>query len=399
MKFLKLFFCVVFIISSIFLYINYKKTTDEKSYVYLKIRSTVISKIEFLKNTNLFKHILYLRGKNYIEDNFTDEIFKEKINILINEYILDKEEVFISQITLNYLKNELATNLNKVKDKETSYYKRLDETVKFNLSEPEKDFNIFKVEFENIRNYGILERSNKKKLIIFNQGHLGNSYNKKYFLEVKRYFKDNGFDFLTLNMLGRGFNFQGNVKFPNKSKNIQLNTYDHENIQYFLNKKYQIKKPLSLFLSGNYYLINHIINKNNYDEIIFFGVSAGGWYGLFLSPLIKEIDVTYVFNGNVPKYLMNFKDTKGDWEVAESEVYDRINYWTLYKMIYKNPENQKKKLYMIYNTKDKCCFRDPSASVMKKIEKKINNNRFNVKLYEREKFHGVDLNFLIKIFD
>ena len=54
---------------------------------------------------------------------------------------------------------------------------------------------------------------------------------------------------------------------------------------------------------------------------------------------------------------------------------------------------------MIYNTKDKCCFRDPSASVMKKIEKKINNNRFNVKLYEREKFHGVDLNFLIKIFD
>ena len=399
MKFLKLFLSIIFIIISIFLYTSYKKPADEKNYLYLKIRATLISKIEFIKNTKLLKYILYLRGKKYIEDDFTDQIFKEKFDILINEYILDKEEVYISKVSLNDLKNELATNLNKVKDKETSYYKRLDETVKFNLSEPEKEFDIFKAEFENIRNYGILEKKNKKKLIIFNQGHLGNSYNKKYFLEVKKYFKNNGFDFLTLNMLGRGFNFQGNVKFPNKSKNTLLNTYDHENIKFFSNTKYQIKKPLSLFLSGNYYLIKHIINKNSYDEIIFLGVSTGGWYGLFLSPLIKEIDKTYVFNGNVPKYLMNFRDTKGDWEVSDSKVYDRVNYWTLYRMIYKNPENQNKKLYMIYNTKDKCCFRDPSASVMKKIEKRINNNRFIVKLYEREKFHGVDINFLIKIFD
>ena len=118
MKFLKLFLGIIFIVISIFLYISYKKPANEKNYLYLKIRATVISKIEFIKNTNLLKYILYLRSKNYIEDSFTDQIFKEKFDILINEYILGKEQVYISQVSLNDLKNELATNLNKVKDRQ-----------------------------------------------------------------------------------------------------------------------------------------------------------------------------------------------------------------------------------------------------------------------------------------
>jgi hypothetical protein len=198
-------------------------------------------------------------------------------------------------------------------------------------------------------------------------------------------------------MLGKGFNFQGEVNFPNKSNKFQLNTYVHDNIKYFYNEKYKNKKPLSLFLTGNYYLINHVLDKNDYKEIIFFGASGGGWYGLFLSPLIDEIEKTFVFNGNVPIYLMNFIDTKGDWKMSKSEIYKKIDYWTLYKMIYENPKNTNKKLYLIYNTKDKCCFREPVASVMKKFEKKINNKGFIVELYEREKFHGIDLAFLNKI--
>ena len=129
------------------------------------------------------------------------------------------------------------------------------------------------------------------------------------------------------------------------------------------------------------------------------GVSGGGWYGLFLSALITEISDTFVFSGNVPLYLTNFIDTKGDWEMTKSNIYKRINYWDLYKMIYKNPDNINKKLYLIYNIKDKCCYRDPSATVMKKFEKKINNNRFLVKLYEREKFHGLDLVSFLKIYN
>ena len=57
------------------------------------------------------------------------------------------------------MKNELATNLNKVKDKETSYYKRLDETVKFNLSEPEKEFDILRL---NLKILEIMEFYKKK---------------------------------------------------------------------------------------------------------------------------------------------------------------------------------------------------------------------------------------------
>ena len=79
MKFLKLFLSIIFIIISIFLYTSYKKPADEKNYLYLKIRATLISKIEFIKNTKLLKYILYLRGKNYIEDDFTIKYLKKNL--------------------------------------------------------------------------------------------------------------------------------------------------------------------------------------------------------------------------------------------------------------------------------------------------------------------------------
>lgn len=397
MKFLKFFLCLIFFILIIFLYTSYKKPPDQKSFLYLKIRSEIIATVEFLKKTNIFKNYLFLKGKKNLKKDFSEKIFENKINILKDEYILDKENILISNTNLNKLKNEISSNLKKVKNKDGLYYKRLKETTTFNLSEPEDNYEIFKITYENLNNFGILEKKNNKKLIIYNQGHLGNSYNKEYFVKVKKYFKNQGYDFLVLNMLGKGFNFQGEVNFPNKSNKFQLNTYVHDNIKYFYNEKYKNKKPLSLFLTGNYYLINHVLDKNDYKEIIFFGASGGGWYGLFLSPLIDEIEKTFVFNGNVPIYLMNFIDTKGDWKMSKSEIYKKIDYWTLYKMIYENPKNTNKKLYLIYNTKDKCCFREPVASVMKKFEKKINNKGFIVELYEREKFHGIDLAFLNKI--
>lgn len=402
MKFLKIIIgllSLLIIVTIAFLYTNYKKPIDQKSFLYLKARTKIILAIEFLKNTNIHKNYLFFKGKKKLTEDFSEKIFENNINILKSEYILDEQNILISNISFDGLKYEISSNLGRADKGNKSHNKRLKETSDFNLSEPEENFDIFKIEFENLKSFGILEKKNRKKLIIYNQGHLGNPYNKEYFLKIKKHYKNNGYDFLILNMLGRGFNFQGDVNFPNRSDKLELDTYFHDNIKYFYNKKYKHKKPLSLFLTGNYYLINHVLNKNNYEEIIFFGVSGGGWYGLFLSPLIDEISKTFIFSGNVPKYLMTFIDTRGDWETSESEIYQRISYWTLYKMIYKNPKNTNKKLYLVYNTKDKCCFRDPAASVMKKFEQKIKNNRFVVGIYERKNFHGIDPNFLNKIFE
>ena len=53
-------------------------------------------------------------------------------------------------------------------------------------------------------------------------------------------------------MVGLGFNYQGEVNFPNNTNELKLDTYNHENIRFYFNKNYNRKKPLSLFLSGNY---------------------------------------------------------------------------------------------------------------------------------------------------
>ena len=397
MKLLNYLLSLIVIFSIIFLYTNYKKPPEKKDFIYLKFRSIVISNINLAKNSTIFKQYLFLKGKSEQKKIFTEKIFKKHLTTLREELLIDKQKILISNISLEELKIKISANLKKVTDKESSYYKRLEETTKFNLSEPLDGYEILNVKFGNFNSYGILEKKDNKKLIIYNQGHLGNPYNKKYFLEVKKYFQNKGYDFLILNMFGRGINFQGDVEYKNTLNKFKLNTYHHDNIKYFKNKKYKNKNPLSIILSGNYYLIDHVLNSNQYDEINFFGVSGGGWYGLFLSPLFEEIKNTFVFNGNVPRYLMNFIDTKGDWKTFDNEIYDRIDYWTLYKMTYKNPTNFNKKLYLVYNTKDKCCFRNPSASVIKKFEKYINNERFIVKLYEREKFHGLDLETVINL--
>jgi hypothetical protein len=396
MKFVKSILILFFTLLVFFLFLDYKKTPDQKSFLYLKLRIIIIQNIEFVKNTNLFKEYLFFKGRNNLNEDFSNKIFFKNKKILKNEYILDKKQVNIVEISLDELIIQLKNNLFQAK-KNNSDLVRLNQTVNFNLSKPDGNYKIYKAIYENINTFGILEKTNKNKLIIYNQGHLGNAYNKDYYLKTKRYFKDKGYDFFTLNTLGRGFNYQGNVNFPNTSNELGLNTYNHENIQFYFNKKNTIKKPLSLFLSGNYYLIKHLLSQNQYDEIIFFGVSGGGWYGLFLSALINDISDTFIFNGNVPLYLAIFDDTKLDWEQSKSKIYNKINYWALYKMIYRNPININKKLYLIYNKKDKCCFRDPSASVMKKFETKINNKRFLVRLYEREKFHGLDLDNFLKI--
>ena len=117
-------------------------------------------------------------------------------------------------------------------------------------------------------------------------------------------------------------------------------------------------------------MVKNLLLTNKYDKIIFIGASGGGWYGKILPSLIDEIDTTYIFNGSAPLYLQIFIDTKGDWESYDKELYDKINYWQFYKMATTSKKNHNKELVLVYNKSDKCCYRDPTASIMYEISKK-----------------------------
>ena len=156
-------------------------------------------------------------GLKEAKKNFKNIRFEEKRKILFQNFLLNKDQVKISEIKQIDLETQINKSINLLNYERTPDHPdiiRAYQSTLFNLSFPAKNSKIFKVSYYNINHYGIFEeslnKSKKNKLIIYAQGHLGNPYNKKYF--VKKYFKKKGYDFFSLSMIGKGFNYQGNVK-------------------------------------------------------------------------------------------------------------------------------------------------------------------------------------------
>lgn len=226
--------------------------------------------------------------------------------------------------------------------------------------------------FYGIRVHGILQRvsSNRKScLIIYNQGHGGNPFKYEHHNVIVKKGISNGCDVLSLSMIGLGLN-EGSVEFPAKAiglENVSLGidqARDHGNYSLYHDKKLPMKDPLSLFLSGHYYLIKQL--AVNYDFISMIGISGGGWYTTWLAALIDEIDVSVSYAGTLPLAFRAIDEHHGDWEQVDSELYDDYDYWSLYQLGTINDKGaQNRKVILVYNSHDSCCFMDPEASQLK----------------------------------
>ena len=303
----------------------------------------------------IFAIVLFLDGKH----EFSKKIDRSDFD----SFLLNKEFVKIKEIN---------TNLEFVKTKD------LDK--------------IFIAKYYNIKHFGILHKSNiknSKKLLIYFQGHGGSPHKFNYFNKIKDHYLNKGFDVFALAMSDKGFN-KTELSFPGHDKKIK----NHSTFKNFFDPDNPQKKPLSLMLSGNFYLIKKLINNNNYENIYAVGISGGGWYTTFLSALIPEIEKSYSFAGTFPKMLSIFKINRGDWEQSKSQIYKKIDYWNLYKLSILD-ENYKisRFHYQIYNKKDPCCFMSPYADMMYSAVNKINNKNFKVILTNLDT-HEIDTEFL-----
>ena len=192
-------------------------------------------------------------------------------------------------------------------------------------------------------------------------------------------------------MSDKGFNKTG-ISFPGHDKKIK----NHSTFKNFFDPNIPEKKPLSLMLSGNFYLIKNLIDTNKYENIYLVGISGGGWYATFMAALIPEIEKSYSFAGTFPKMLWIFKINRGDWEQSQSEIYKEIDYWNLYKLSTLDENyNQNRFHYQIYNKNDPCCFMSPYADMMYSAANKINDANFTVLLSDLY-VHEIDKEFLFK---
>ena len=194
----------------------------------------------------------------------------------------------------------------------------------------------------------ILTYSLKSKncLTIYIQGHGGNPFSYLYHNQLLKFFNNQGCDVLSMSMIGLGLN-EGGFSYPSKHGIINLDkemARDHENYAYFFDEKNPNLDPITLFLKPHYDLIKSL--SSSYDNISMIGISGGGWYTVWLSALISEIDFSISCMGSLPIQYRKYDGVSGDWEQQKSQIYNFVSYWELYKLM--TIDDNKKKIAKQY---------------------------------------------------
>ncbi len=223
--------------------------------------------------------------------------------------------------------------------------------------------------------------------MIYIQGHAGSPDSKAYFHELKQYALSNSIDVLAMSMLGKGYNYD-NGWFPSTvspSGKVNLDSTvanRHDIYSLFKDTNFPEVDGLALFLSPHYWQIKKI--SENYDEIFIVGLSGGGWYTVWLNSLIAEIDLAISVAGSVPLVYNIMSDNVGDYEQNYSRIYQTIDYFDLY-FLGISASNNKKKLELVYNSKDPCCFKLSSSKHLKTVLDEIGAAELSVDIIKNVK--------------
>ena len=207
-------------------------------------------------------------------------------------------------------------------------------------------------------------------------------------------------------MTGYGYNMlsNSNLSFPvNSEKNSNL-SFDfklpihridnHDMYQYYYDKNHPNVKPLSLFLSGSYYLIKNL--ENNYDEIVMIGLSGGGWQTTILTALLPKIQKAYSFYGDeFPANFKFYRPINDHWELSYSKIYQEYDYWNFWTLALLDSENlYTREYYLITNQPGY------NGKIYEKLENVVNftslENFKIIFLDKEEHYHGVDIDFFEK---
>jgi len=318
--------------------------------------------------------------------------------LIVKQIVIPKKTVF--DVSINHQKNQTFT----------SYLNHRNELKKsvivgnelINITQEPRDemSDLLKIKIYGLTVSGVLTKAinSKKCLRIYIQGHGGDPFKFEYHNELLDSFIKEGCDTLSLSMVGIGLN-SGNISFPTHFGNMNLNKQQaaiHILYSFFYDSSRPQLDPLSLFLSPHYYLINHLINE--YEDTAILGISGGGWYTVWLAALMPEINRSISYAASLPSEYRKYIENIGDWEDTQSHVYGKTNYWWLYRLMTIDEEgNPNRNAILVYNSLDKCCYRDPAATHFQKEIESLNWQNLSV-IIDEERDHVMNVNLVKKIF-
>ncbi len=317
------------------------------------------------------------KKKNNIKDISIDDVFINKYTKTIHkESVLTKREELIEKIIID---NNLINVINeKINDKSERI------TTK-----------IYGNKINAILTYA---SEQKNCLRIYIQGHGGNPFSYSYHNKLLKFFVSEGCDFLSMSMTGLGIN-EGSFSYPSRHGFITLDkemAKNHKNYSFFYDEDNPKLDPLTLFISPHYKIIKSL--TPNYENISIMGISGGGWYTVWLSALIPKIKFSVSYAGSLPMEYRKFEGISGDWEQQDSQIYNYVSYWELYKLMTLNEKGKiNRQAILVFNDEDNCCFFNPYVQHFKLKIDKLNWKNFKVIIDENDK-HIMDVILVKEIF-
>jgi hypothetical protein len=343
---------------------------------------------------------------HYLKSIFDDVKNITNIQNALPDKTIKYDETFLANAEA-YAKSRLAEAQNNGIDLRRKISHRVllpvDEVQLDIQSTPENEKKI-RATFYGINVVGLLASTKSKSnkcLVIYNQGHSGIHYYLDYHEDLKARVLERGCDYLSLYMLGYGLN-EGEASFPSKlvggGKFFHLGkskTSNHLNYTFFFDKERPHLDPLALFLSGHYKIISEL--SSSYKNITMLGISGGGWYTTVMSGLVPSINLSFSVAGTMP---ISFKIeylNQGDYEQFYSPLWRDYDYWDFYflGLMAENGEFNRR-VNLIYNNNDACCFIDPGASHMKTISENVGAKGMKV-IVDESLRHSLNIDLVMDI--
>jgi hypothetical protein len=320
--------------------------------------------------------------------------------------LLDNETELNQKISIDniHIQNHLnSINESSVLLKRNILYQKIlksNEKVIISKKKYKENSDILTTKIYNNEVNAILTYSLKSKncLNIYIQGHGGNPFNYLYHNQLLKFFINEGCDVLSMSMTGLGLN-EGEFSYPSKHGIINLDiemARNHKNYAFFFDDKNPDLDPLTIFLKPHYDIIKSLSSR--YDNISMIGISGGGWYTVWLSALISEIDFSISYAGSLPIEYRKYDGVSGDWEQQNSQIYNFVSYWELYKlMTIDDNKKQNRKSILIYNDKDDCCFYNPYAEDFKFKIDSVNWKNLDI-IIDKNDTHTMNVNLIKKLY-
>ena len=197
-----------------------------------------------------------------------------------------------------------------------------------------------------------------------------------------------------MSMTGLGLN-EGHFSYPSRYGKINLTedmVKEHKNFSFFYDKDNPNLDPLTLFISPHFNIIESL--SENYEDISLMGISGGGWYAVWLSALLPKINHSISYAGSLPMEYRKFEGVEGDWEQQNSQVYDYVSYWELYKlMTIDDHGNINRKSTLVFNDEDYCCYFNPYAKHFKSELSLLNWKNLRA-IIDKSKKHTMNVNLI-----